>query len=409
MQKYAWTAVAPDGQTRKGTVEAADARSVAEWLTRDGHTVISVSKVKWPPTNLHVETVTRRDLIHLTYKFLPLVGSSLGLDRALEILRGEVKKRRIRNALVSIKQDMHGGSAMSQAMARHPAIFNTPYVSAVRAGEESGNMPKSLSMIGSYLEWLDRTVRQVWSAIAYPIAVLLAMAVLCCVLAFWVMPEFIHLYDRLGHKFEMPWMTKIVFDGSHLLRTYWYVPMIIIVALIVLYVMRKRLPGFRLWLHKLVLHLPIVGMMVRQLQALQFCRFFHLLHSNGVQTKHALAEARGTMTNIPMNREVQQVSRRLDEGMSLGEAFHYSRYFPSLVAEQIRVGEEAGNLNQSMEYVIRYYDLELEYSVRRFTGILGRVLVVLLAILILGLALSFYLPLFHIADMIQPQNTPGLQ
>jgi type II secretory pathway component PulF len=110
-----------------------------------------------------------------------------------------------------------------------------------------------------------------------------------------------------------------------------------------------------------------------------------------------------------MRQEVQHISHRLDQGMLLGEAFHGSRYFPSLVAEQIRVGEEAGNVSQSMEYVIRYYDSELEYSILRFTGILGRLMVVLLAILILGLAMSFYLPLFHIADMLQPQNTPGLQ
>jgi type IV pilus assembly protein PilC len=409
MPTYRWTALDPAGTTRKGSVDAVDARAVAEILERDGYAVVSVSKVKWPPTNFHLETIGRRDLIHFTYKFIPLVASSLTLDRSLDILRGEVRKHRIKNALINIKRDMHNGSAMSHAMARHPDIFNHPYVTAVRAGEESGNMPRSMSMMGSYLEWLDRIVRQVWAAIAYPIAVLVALCVLAGVLAFFVIPTFMNLYERLGFEFTMPLPTKILFGVTGFIRSYWLPGVIIIAVIAAVFILRHRFPKLRYFLQRLLLKTPIIGNMTRQLQALQFCRFFHLLHSSGVPTKRALAEAKEVMTNVPMQQEVGRISHRLDQGMSLGEAFSHSRDFPSLVAEQIRVGEESGNVDQSMEYVIRYYDAELDYSIRRFTGVLGPVLVLILAFVILFLALSFYLPLFEIATLIEPPTGPGLQ
>lgn len=403
MQKFAWTALGPDGQMKKGTVEAIDSRAVAEWLNRDGYVVVSVHKVKWPPTNYHLETIGRRDLIHFSFKFLPLVASNLALGRSLEILRDEIKKHRIKNALISIQRDMNNGSDLSHAMARHEDIFPTSYVSAIRAGEESGDMERSLSMMGTYLEWLDKTVRQIFAVLAYPVVVLMAMTFLAGVLSFFVLPVFIDLYERLGFEFQMPLPTKIVFTASTLFKTYWYVPLMVIGLVVFLWMARKRIPKFQVWTHRSALRLPFIGKMIRQLQALQFCRFFHLLHSNGIDTKRALAESQNVMTNIPMKKAVSQISNRLDQGMTLGEAFHHAPEFPTLVAEQIRVGEESGNVTQSMEYVIRYYDAELDYSIRRFTAILGPVLIFVLAMFLLLLALGFYLPLFEIASNLTDQ------
>jgi len=240
-------------------------------------------------------------------------------------------------------------------------------------------------------------------------AVLFAVCVLASVLAFFVIPTFMYLYERLGFKFTMPLPTKILFGVTGFIQSYWIFGVILIAALVVVFVLRRRIPKLRYFLQRLLLKLPIVGNMTRQLQALQFCRFFHLLHSSGVPTQRSLAEAREVMTNVPMQDEVGRISHRLDQGMSLGEAFSHSREFPSLVAEQIRVGEESGDVDQSMEYVIRYYDAELDYSIRRFTGVLGPVLVLILAFVILFLALSFYLPLFEIATLIEPPGGPGLQ
>lgn len=405
--KYSWTAVDGDGRLSRGAVEAMDSRAVAEWLHRDGRAVLSVSRRQWPPRNLHIEHISRRDLIHFTYKLLPLIASHLTLDHALGILRGELKKHRLRNAMLSVRRDMHHGAPLSEALSRQDDIFNRDYVCAVRAGEESGNLAKSLSMIGQYLEWLDHTRRRVVSALAYPLVVAIAMAILGNVLAFYVVPVFMHLYERLGVRMLTPLPTRILFAVSGAVRDYWYVSPLLGAVVLVVYLLRHRIPGLREMTHRIALRLPLIGEMLRQLQALQFCRFFQLLHESGVDTKRALHEAQGVMTNIPMQRSVREILHRLDQGVSLSEAFRRNPDFPPLVAEHLHVGEEAGNVGQALEYVIRYYDAELDYSIRRFIGALGPMMVFGLAFVLLFLALSFYLPMFEIANLINSSALPS--
>ena len=401
MPRFTWKAVAADDKVVTGVAVADDPRDLARRLRTDGYSVVSVSQRKWPPTNLHIETIRRRDLIDLTYKFVPLLSSALPLNRCLEILRQEVKKFRIKNALSGVRQDINGGLRLSDAIEKHPDIFDTSYVSAVRAGEEGGDLPKSLKMMGVFLEWLDDVIKQLWAIMAYPIIVLAALLVLNFVLAFFAIPTFLRLYERLGVKIKTPLPTKIVFAYSEMMRNYWPFFLIVLAALVVTFMLRNRIPNLRYIIHRINLKIPYWGDIARRVQSLQFCRFFQMLYENGVGVKRSLHESQGIMTNDVMYRSVGYISRRVDEGVPLSEAFEKSGQFPSLVAEQLRVGEESGDIGNSLGYVVRYYQSELDYAIQRFTTFLRPAMVVVLAAVLLLLALSFYLPLFEIANLIE--------
>jgi len=401
MAQFTWGAVNAEGVAQRGTAHAPSSRHLAEQLRQKGYSVLWVRRRKWPPTHFHIERLTRRDMIDFTYKLVPLLATSLSMHRVLELLRPEVKKHRIKNALILMKQDVSNGASLSDAMSRHPDVFPKPYVSAVRAGEQSGDMVRALSMMGSFLEWLDDVMKQLWAVISYPLLVVAALIALACVLAFFAIPTFLDLYSQLGLSIQIPLPTRIVFAFSRTLTTYWYVLVALAAATVLVFALRKVWPALRLWLHRIYLRIPYIGDIIRRLQSLQLCRYFQLLYQNGVPVKAALAEAQGVVTNLVMIRAVDQVLRRLEEGVSLSDAFQHSGQFPSLVAEQVRVGEESGDIGQSLDYLVRYYDAELDYSIRRFTVFLRPALVAALAFVILILALSFYLPLFEIVNLIE--------
>ena len=400
MAKFAWVAVNAEGAILRGSSVAADSREVAERVREQGFSVVAVRRRKWPPTNLHLERLSRRDIIDFTYKLTPLLASGLPMQRTLEILRGEVKKYRIKNALVSMKQGVNSGASLSYTMAKHPDVFSMAYVSAVRAGEESGQLDKALAMMGSFLEWLDDVIKQIWAVVSYPLLVVFALGVLTSVLAFFAIPTFMQLYGELGMEIDVPLPTRIVFGFSWFMVHYWYVIALVLAAAIAIFLLRKTWPRLHMWFHRLYLRVPYLGDITRRLQSLQFCRYFHMLYENGVEVKRALAEAQGVLTNLVMAQAVDSISRRLEEGVSLADAFEMSGQFPSLVGEQLRVGEESGNVGESLAYIIRYYDAELDYSIRRFTTFLRPALVTVLAFVLLILALAFYMPLFEVVNLI---------
>ena len=400
MGRFSWAGSNAEGAVLRGNRSAADSRDLANELRREGYSVMWIRRRKWPPTNFHIERLSRRDMINFTYKLVPLLASSLSLKRILDLLREQVKKYRVKNALALMKQDVSNGASLSEAMGRHPDVFPRPYVSAVRAGEHGGDLVRALSMMGSFLEWLDDVIKQIWAVLSYPLLVAAALIVLSCVLAFFAIPTFLDLYSQLGLEIEIPLPTRMVFAFSRILNAYWYVLVALVGAGIVVFMLRKVWPGLRLCLHRVCLRIPYLGDITRRLQSLQFCRYFQMLHQNGVPVKVALAEAQGVLTNLVMAQAVDSVSHRLEEGVSLSDAFDQTGQFPSLVAEQIRVGEESGDIGQSLQYLVRYYDAELDYSIKRFIVFLRPALVAVLALVVLILALSFYLPLFEIVNLI---------
>ncbi len=401
MPRYEWKAITPEGVTRRGIYEAPASGEVAARLHREGLSVISISERKFPPTNLHIERISRRDLINFTYKLLPLVASHLTMHRVLDVLSGQVKKRRIKNALILMRQDVNNGASLSETMVRHPDIFNKAYLAAVRAGEESGDLVPALSMMVAFMEWLDETIKELWAVVSYPILVLVALTVLSMVLAFYAIPTFMGIYEQLNLMVETPLPTKIVFWYSETLRSYWYVLAAIFGAVFIIFLLRKRVPRLRLWLHHIALKMPYLGDIIRRIQSLQFCRFFQLLYDSGVEIQRSLSEAQGVLTNLVMIRAVSFIARQLESGVSVSDAFARSGQFPALVAEQLAVGEESGKIGEALGYVRRYYEFELNYSIKRFTTFLRPALVAVLAIVLLVLALGFYLPLFEIATLIE--------
>lgn len=400
MPRYAWTAATAAGDVTRGVYHASDARDVADRLRNEGLSVVSVSERRWPPTNLHVERITRRDLINFTYKLVPLLASKMSMQRTLEIMKGQIRKHRIKNSLIVIKQDINSGASLSQSMARHPDVFTPSYVASVRAGEASNDLVRALSTMGSFLEWLDETAKQLLGVLLYPLMVIVALTVLSMVLAFYAIPVFMKLYEQLGLQVKTPLPTKIVFAYSQMLRGYWPFFLVGAIALALVWGLRKRSPSLHLWIDRLILRLPFIGDIIRRIETLQFCRFLQLLYDNGIDVRTALAEAQGVLTNLVLVRAVSFASRQLEAGTSLSKSIEMCGEFPSIVSEQLEVGEQAGNIGEALSYIVRYYNFELDYSIKTFTAFLRPALVVVMAGVLLILALGFYLPLFEIATLL---------
>ncbi|MBT3376309.1 MAG: type II secretion system F family protein [Lentisphaerae bacterium] len=324
----------------------------------------------------------------------------MSMQRTLEIMKGQMHKHRIKNSLIVIKQDINSGASLSQSMARHPDVFSSSYVASVRAGEAGNDLVRALSTMGSFLEWLDETAKELMGVLLYPLMVIVALTILSMVLAFYAIPTFMKLYEQLGLQVKTPLPTKIVFAYSELLKGYWPVFLIVAIVLILVWSLRKRSATLHLWIDRLILRLPFIGDIIRRIETLQFCRFLQLLYENGIDVRTALAEAQGVLTNLVLVRAVSFASRQLEAGTALSKSIEMCGEFPSIVCEQLEVGEQSGNIGEALSYIVRYYDFELDYSIKTFTAFLRPALVVVMAGVLLILALGFYLPLFEIATLL---------
>jgi type IV pilus assembly protein PilC len=339
--------------------------------------------------------VNAKELAIFTRQFSVMIDSGLPLVQCLEILASQQENKTFQKVLAGTRASVEGGATLSAAMRQYPKVFDALYVNMVEAGETGGILDTILQRLSSYIEKNVKLQRAVKSALVYPVGVLTVAAGVIILLLWKVVPIFATLFAGLGVDLPLP--TKIVINLSNLVGS--------IFGFLILVAVGAGIFGLKVWygtpqgrfvLDGLILKVPIVGILMRKIAVARFTRTLGTLIASGVPILEGLDITARTSGNAIVEKALQQVRKSLEEGKSLTEPLKDSEVFPGMVTQMISVGEQTGAMDAMLQKIADFYEEEVDAAVKDLLTALEPIMIVFLGLVVGGVVISMYLPLFSL-------------
>jgi general secretion pathway protein F len=341
---------------------------------------------------------TRAELPMVTRQIGTLLASGIPLMGTLNAVIEQAEERRLKAVLMDIRERVSQGVAFSDALGAHPRLFNDLYVNMVRAGEASGALDKILFRLADYLHAARRLKAKIVAALTYPIIMLIVGTGVVIALMTFVVPKITDVL--LKQKAALPLPTEILMTVSAILRQYWWVGVLAIVAVWVTLVRLRKTHGGRLWLDTNLLRIPVVGPLLRKSAVSRFSLTFATLLESGLPVLESVAVVKRVVNNQLMADVLDDVQRKIAEGADIATPMKQSKVFPPVVGYMIAVGEESGRLEELLKRISQAYDEEIEIAAQRLTSLLEPLMIVGMALVVGFIVLSILLPILQLGNVV---------
>jgi type IV pilus assembly protein PilC len=388
------------GRRVKGDLDAPSLEMAEIALKRRGYTDI---KVKPKPKDILEGTflegkVTSRDMVVFSRQFATMIDSGVPILQALQIMCEQTENDKLRRKLYEVRNDIEAGSSLYEALKKHRDVFDDLYVNMVNAGEAGGVLDIVLLRLADYIEKVAKLKSKVKGAMIYPAVVLsVAVAVIAVILIF-VIPTFEKMFADFGGALPLP--TQIVINMSRLVKSNFFYLLGGIIVLIVAFRFFYRWERGRIIVDTWILFVPIIGPLLRKVAVAKFSRTLSTMVSSGVPILNALDIVSKTSGNKCVELGVKQAKKSIAEGQTLAEPLDETGVFPPMVIHMISIGESTGALDTMLEKVADFYDDEVDVAVETLTSLIEPFMIVFLGLVVGGLVISMYLPIFKIAETV---------
>lgn len=397
MPLFTYKAMREDGSTVSEEATSSDMAQLREELEQRGYLVLSLEKKR---------TVLRggakgsaKDFLIFNQEFATLIKAGLPILQAIEILCKRTEKPGFRSTLESVIHDIKGGTALSDAMAKHPLYFTPLYTATVRAGEKSGALVDVLGRFVSYQKKTIAVVSKVKMALAYPIFLIVALFAVMTLFFLYIIPNFTQMYADQGGK--LPMLTSLLILFTSMLTRYAPFIGIGLVALGVVLYRWYRTESGRNTVDGLKLKIPIVKTLMIQYILAQITRTLATVLRGGIPLVQSLDTTAGVISNQVLSRKLSEARSLVTEGVSLADAFDRTRLAPDMTVRMIAVGESSGDLPQMLEDVAEFYDQEVENRLTALTTMIEPVLMVSMGMVMAVIVVALYLPIFEMGANIK--------
>jgi type IV pilus assembly protein PilC len=402
MAEFSWEARGRTGELRAGVMVADSIDTVNTRLRKQN---LNPVKVKKKPLSLNLQVgtgVDTKDLVTFTRLFATMIDAGLPLVQCLDILANQQPKPAFANVLKDIKNSVEGGSTFSDALRKHPKIFDELFVNLIQAGEAGGILDSILGRLSIYLEKRQKLVRQVKGALSYPtIVFVIAMGVMAVMLTF-VIPAFENMFAEFGGgKDALPALTRFMVALSHGFVTFLPVTVLALIGISVAFSYVLRKPAGKRAFHKTLLKLPIMGSVLQKIAVARFTRTLGTLLQSGVPILDALEICAKTSGNVVLESGIMHVRQRISEGQGMAEPLTEAKVFPEMVVQMIGVGEQTGALDQMLNKIADFYEEETDVAVASMTSMLEPIMMVGIGGMVGVVLVSMYLPIFELAGNIK--------
>lgn len=402
MAKFNYLAKSQDGTSRKGTVTASNEDIALGTLQSNGLTVISLQNLESQSVfsqDLEIfNRITARELVIFSRILATFLEVQIPLVDAMALLSEQNKKNKFFNSVLSqVISDLQDGSLLSEALSRHPKVFNTLYVSMVRSGEASGGLQEALTYMADYLEDQYELNNKIKGALAYPVFVLLIFLVIGFGIAYFVLPQLVDVLQNLGADTELPWTTQIIIVGSNIIQQYiWFLlgGIILIVGGVIAFL---RTEAGKKWSDKWKLKLPVFGSLFTKMYVAQFSTNMRTLLQGGVPIILSLEISSDVVDNYIFTGIINEAITEVKGGSMMSKAFLSHQEFPQIAAQIISVGEKTGKTNSVLETLARFYKREVDVIVDNLTTLIEPVMIVILGIGVAIFVISILMPIYNIA------------
>lgn len=328
-----------------------------------------------------------------------LLGSGIPLVQGLQILTEQAEHERLKEALIRITAAVEGGAKFSDSLSRYPGIFPEVYVNSVAAGEEIGGLEMVLARLAETMKRAEKIASDIKAAVRYPLMVSVAIVGAALFLTVFVVPRFQSIYSRF--KTDLPLPTKVLIASNQFLTHCWmfYVPAVILLILLARWTLRTS-PGRMQW-DTLKLRFPIFGPLFQKVVMARFAFLMLFLYKSGLPITRALDVVSRACGNVAVGREVAALRNSVETGQGLAGPMGKTRYFPPMVRHMVSIGEQSGKLPEMLENLVSYYEDEVSESIAALNGLIEPLLTVVLGVVVLGLSLAIFLPMWNLSQVLQ--------
>ena len=401
---YVYRALDRAGAPRVGEIAGDSKAAVAAQLRLRGLTVVDLDAKR---SSLTVEDVLdslrrvrSRDVTVLARQLATMISSGLSLLRALYILEDQTDSTKLKKVIGVVRQDVEAGLAFSQALAKHPKIFNDLFVSMVKAGETGGNLEEVLERVAVQLEKDDNLRRTVRAAMVYPCLIASFAVVVLIGMVTFLVPIFANMFKDMGGKLPAP--TQFMIGVSNAMRGYWYVFLLMPIVVVMLFKKWKSTDRGRYLWDSMKLRFPMrIGEIVRKIAVARFSRTLGTLTASGVPILQAIEITAKTAGNRLISDPMAEVGQRVKEGQPLAVPLAKIKALPPMVTQMVAVGEETGSLDTMLHKIADFYDDEVAAMLKALTSILEPVMMIFVGVVVGAVVISMYMPLFQIYNLVK--------
>jgi type IV pilus assembly protein PilC len=338
-------------------------------------------------------------LTEFTINLSTLSDAGIPIVRALSILEGQLRPGAFKRVLSDVRDEVESGTAMSEAMKKHPAAFDRLYCNMVKAGETGGALDAILMRLAVFMERTRNIRDKAKGAMTYPIVVVFVAVLVIGIVFTFVIPKFREIFDSFD--IELPTLTRTLIGASDFFVKWWWAILLgLIVPIVIFRMCLRNFYRFRLLVHRVLLRVPVAGIMVERLVVARFSRTFGTLISSGVPHLEALEIVRGAVGNEVMRRAIEDVRVSVREGESIAEPLGESGVFDDMVTNMVDVGEETGTLDVMLLKVADAYEAEADRRIEVFFKVLEPALLVVMAVVVGVIVAALFLPLLGIMEQL---------
>ncbi|HEX4108052.1 MAG TPA: type II secretion system F family protein [Solirubrobacteraceae bacterium] len=402
MSTFVFKAMDIAGVKARGEVDADSKQAVSDQLKARGLIVLDIS-AKHASRELNLDIFPRvkaSELAVTSRQLATMVNSGMTILRALYVLEEQTENKLLKSTLVAVRKDVEAGLPLSDALERHPKIFDPLFIAMTRAGEIGGTLESALLRTADQLEKDASLRRQIRAAMVYPILVItFAFAVMIALVAFLV-PVFVNVFKEFGGS--LPGITKVSVFMSHLVTSSWYLLIIVAVVGVVAFIKWKRSTWGRAQWDRFRLRVPLhIGEIVQKVGIARWSRTLASLVSAGVPLLQALDIVGNTAGNVVIGDAMDSVIASVKRGGTISEPLSKAPVFPAMVSHMIGVGEETGALDTMLSKIAEFYEDEVAAAVKQLTSILEPAMIILVGSIVGFIVISMYLPLFDVYNQIR--------
>lgn len=400
MPSFQYKAVDKAGRPARGGLEAVNEVDLELRLRRMGLDLITYKAVEHHASKLAAVKITRQDLVNFCFDMEQMIRAGIPLIDGLRDMRDSVDNPRFREVLAVMSEDMDGGKVLSQCMAAQTEVFDNVFISLIKAGEQTGQMPEVFKNLADTLKWQDELISQTRRLLMYPaLTLVVVLGVLAALLVFLV-PQIAQLFKTMG--LALPMQTKVLLAVSGFVSAYWLplfaTPVIVVVALV--FTVKRNAKAAYLWDYA-KLQIPLIGPVLQKIIMSRFTNTFSLMYRSGITVLDAIKTSEEVVGNRVISDGLNRAGQQVSAGEGLTETFQNLGMFPPLVIRMLRVGENTGALDVALANVTYFYNRDVKDSVDKGLKMLGPVLTLVLGGLIAFVIWAVLGPVYDILGKIR--------
>ena len=397
MATFTYTARSFAGEMRTATIDASSRDDVIAQLRRQRLNVVKIDEATpKKPKRGHIKM---RDIVILTRQFSTMINAGLPLVQAMTILAEQSQNKVLSEVMRKVVFDVESGNTVADALSKHPQAFSNLYVNMVAAGEAGGILDTILMRLATFMEKNDALIRKVKGAMIYPGVIMSVAAVAVTVLLIFVIPVFENLFSSAGLALPLP--TRIVMGASRFLKGYWYVVLAVIGVSVFMFKRYNATSDGKLKIDRFMLKVPVLGDVLRKSAVSRFTRTLGTLISSGVSILDGLEITAKTAGNRVVQDAIMESRSSIAGGDTIAQPLKKSGVFPPMVISMISVGEQTGGLDEMLSKIADFYDEEVDAAVSNLLSLLEPLMIVFLGVVVGGMVVSMYLPIFDMINAVQ--------